>query len=608
MSSQTQMKKSKGMKDHKKAQKEKAIAKRAAAAEKAKQKNTVKIEKKVEPAELEKLACERFAQLAASSPIEGVTEELVDGTAILVSTVDARDETFLVQDITPAVDLVLNHGTPESATKTPMVDRHDSFRSECVIEDVTAAEQKMSHKIVFEEFSAMHASPPSPCDAPRRPDMEPVHHALVVEPTSDAAPFDIHAHRKALEDALYDNMESPSTRHARLTHTSSADAEFNANQDPYDYLTPESIFEVDSHTIKRATDSNGFDVVAVCTPSLVDEEPGTIGDDAPQACEQEDDKSFCPAVAQLFAAADSEHELVVELPAEASDDASQVYQQEGDKSFCPSVAQLFAAATSEAELVVELPAEAGDETTRRARKLMFIEADMTFGCEDQYSAGPLYADPAIVSCKVAEVQPYADPAIVNCKIRGRGVACSAPITSTAHQEGAEKIMSLLGVNLSRTVSQETDVYSHASSTPCIDRSHTPFTHYSASPPPIGGQYGGYGQEYYNPLVGYDSRWLPSPMTASSGPCYGSAPPPFMSEYAGQHMNYDFVPGQHVYHNSVPGQPFWYEQIPHHPFHDSTDRYRQNTPHCPTSFQEFIPGQNYHGTNRWPEAQVSYAHQ
>lgn len=83
--------------------------------------------------------------------------------------------------------------------------------------------------------------------------------------TSENAPsieaFDIHAHRKALEAALYEAMESPMGRLARLALVKSASAEYHQLDDESNDLSLDHDLEEVDDTLKRATDDNGFDVL-----------------------------------------------------------------------------------------------------------------------------------------------------------------------------------------------------------------------------------------------------------------------------------------------------------------------------------------------------------
>jgi len=692
MSTQTEMKKPKGNKDYKKAQKEKAAAKRIAAAEKAKQLKVAKVEKKAEVAKVEENVGETSAQHDISSPVKVIAaDESVGDAVALAGAVDVRDDNSAVQESATAVDTMLNRGTPvlTSAKEVPMVDGHDSFGAEYFKETVVAEHDvfscNMSPEICSTVDTHIHANDQVIGDQTSDTNGQ----VPITDSTPSVDTFDIHAHRKALEAALYDNMESPMERLARLAPITTADAEFNGVLYERDVSVAEYIPEDDSMTIKRAVDDNGFGMLATHTDTpddaviarsmSIDDLFSKVSDSGASVAghsnaqvsrtladvESQQDAQYEPvdatttpsmSVDELFAMVSSSGASVVGSSAaktsralvdvESQQEAVRYHPHfagslENDKSVSVSVVQLFAAAASEEELVVELPAAAGDEHTRRARKMMCIEAGITFGCEDELQDAQPKFDAAIVSCKISEVQALGDPAIISCKIKEQhgdpfeasaadntphhdaarkasmddgsqklkdmlGISSTASSFSSASQDGADKIMSLLGVDRPRVVSDSTIYSKAASSTGRDDRAQTPHTHYSVSPPPMSGQYGA-NQGGYQFDGGFEPRWAPPMMAMPYGPPHGFAPPPFVQWYNGQPLFQNFVPGQSFFQDtglSQPydqhadlGQPFYQEPIPEQPVYYEAAPVQQPVQNAAPdylSFHEFVPGRLSHG--------------
>jgi hypothetical protein len=91
-----------------------------------------------------------------------------------------------------------------------------------------------------------------------------------IEIAPPAKAFDIHAHRKALEAALYANMEIPKEMLTRLKHTITADVEFNT--DIYEQVIDLVVDELDVVTTclanKKSVDDNNFEAIAMPAISL----------------------------------------------------------------------------------------------------------------------------------------------------------------------------------------------------------------------------------------------------------------------------------------------------------------------------------------------------
>lgn len=203
------------------------------------------------------------------------------------------------------------------------------------------------------------------------------------------------------------------------------------------------------------------------------------------------------------------------------------------------ISQLFGAAALGEELVVELPAVAGNEYTRRARKLTFIEDDMTFSREDQISEAQPWLDPANINFPIAEVQPFVDPTIIGYKIK--------------KTEGAIETESLdcgvwSWVN-SPSRSSEPSVYD--------DRPYTPATFYtkSSSPVPLY-----HNTQQYEEAVAIILYYPEKPGTFG-GPFmvpYDFAPAPLVPEYSGWPPSRDFAPDE-TYARELHPEQYWAQQ-------------------------------------------------
>jgi hypothetical protein len=91
-----------------------------------------------------------------------------------------------------------------------------------------------------------------------------------IEIAAPAKAFDIHAHRQALEAALYANMEIPKEMLTRLKHTITTDVEFNT--DIYEQDIDLVVDEVDVVTTclanKKSVDDSNFEAIAIPAISL----------------------------------------------------------------------------------------------------------------------------------------------------------------------------------------------------------------------------------------------------------------------------------------------------------------------------------------------------
>ena len=503
-------KSNKGMKEHKKVQKKKAIAKGAAAAKNSKQSKTVKVEmKKME--------------------VPDVTHT-VDEVAIELSPTTKE----VVAPVTPRHD-ELEGTSAEDATTVPLA---DSSADSCPRIGSMIFDQHIVGRQPSGSFQPISSTA---CTSATSDDID---NAISTEA------FDIHAHRKALEAALYDAMESPMKRLARLANVKSASAEFYERDNDCDSNSPDLGLAEVADTPKHASDDNSFSrlPVTVELPAAaprarsitIDELFSKVSErGTPFAGHSDAQVSYTLAdiesqlarsisADQLFSkVSESNSSLLSHSKASVSyklaDVESQLTVMHGraksptekqiEKWTSIIVSQLFVAATLEQNLVVELPAAAGDEYCRRARKLTVIEAGIEFGCGDQISESKPLLDPAIVSFKVAEAHPLVDPAIVSYKINQTGA-------------DAKSIRSHSSGSWDNDLSPERSVYD--------DRPYTPATFYSTprTPPPC--------DQYGNTLP------------------YGPHDEPFVPDYSHRPSSQSFMPDE-SYARDVVHEQYWIQQ-------------------------------------------------
>jgi hypothetical protein len=274
---------------------------------------------------------------------------------------------------------------------------------------------------------------------------------------------DIKAERHKLEVRLYDSMESPMVRLARINRTASATAEYHYNVDDiedYDVFFDQS--SVDPDKSKRATDGNGFECVTVhdanSADTLNDDFEGVIAESTHASIDEVTGAHFnepptAGKATQLFSKiADTSASIVDTSNTKVSQTLDEVEESQKAKSevadpasawqtSLPSslsadqlfaavkaegtnmvrlsdatadspisaTSQLFAALEAESAIVVRLPVTAGNSLVRAARTLACVEAGLTFVCEEEISLDSSFIDTAIVACEVqkssAEVRP-----------------------------------------------------------------------------------------------------------------------------------------------------------------------------------------------------------
>ncbi|KAF2029833.1 hypothetical protein EK21DRAFT_89436 [Setomelanomma holmii] len=522
----------KGMKAYKMAQKQKAVAKRTAAAEKVKEKKTVVVVNKTVPfpCEIEKRAAQ--AQHTTSSTIGSIApnEKVLD---VVGGAVEVRAGNFAVQDPTvhrggQDTDHV-GHGSYDGFSAEPdsisaaLVDNIEYLATENIHRDdqKTSAETDTTLTLVTDQSPDLELGMVGEPD--RAIDPAPLTNEF---PTSLTDKATIIAHRKAIEAALYDNMESPKQRFIRLSAVKSWAAEALQGIVEDDHNTSEDLSVVDTSVdLKRSVDDNGFETSAGRYESTVE----------------------TPALPPFPI------QVLSKTPAPIRSVADACLPQP------VSVEQLFAAAAAPGTPVVRLPAAPTHNTTRTTRILEEIEADITFEASDQVSA--MFVDTAIVSCKVKEQPSVAEQTLAvsspqfsdsarttaldqdSEKLKAL-LGIGAPIlrSTTTSDEGVEWLKSNLGVGRSRTSSLESSAqYSRDSSPPPDTGYLSPLTQYSTSPSPTSDHCGmgplAYGYDNYQPWYlppAHYHQYAPYSYAA-----YGSGAPPYMPNILAGKPNYTY---------------------------------------------------------------------
>jgi hypothetical protein len=250
MASNTAMKKSKGLKDHKKAQKEKAIAKRAvAAADQSKSKNGQRLVTKMEPMGPKITTYETSVQQNAAAPAEVISEKNV----VDIGTVEAREEMSTRKSSPWGTSLDEYAHTTSAAVHekdlcSPFEDNSANMVPVIIVDAPSNTCIANDTAIPQHDGSQEHAST--------------THHASTMET------FDVYAHRAAVETDLFENMESPKERFARINHIASATVEcHHVNDQEDDFLPAEPSIDLYS-TSERAVDEYGWECVAVRDDAL----------------------------------------------------------------------------------------------------------------------------------------------------------------------------------------------------------------------------------------------------------------------------------------------------------------------------------------------------
>jgi hypothetical protein len=527
MASNTAMKKFKGLKDHKKAQKEKAIAKRAvAAADQSKSKNGQRLVTKMEPMGPKITTYETSVQQSAAAPAEVISEKNV----VDIGTVEAREEMSTRKSSPWGTSLDEYTHTTSAAVHekdlcSPFEDNSANMVPVIIVDAPSNTCIANDTAIPQHDGSQEHAST--------------THHASTMET------FDVYAHRAAVETDLFENMESPKERFARINHIASATVEcHHVNDQEDDFLPAEPSIDLYS-TSERAVDEYGWECVAVRDDALAGDAMATTHILSADQLFSMVSETGVSRVGSSESKNFSSLQMVEEQQKITSGDAqsmcaelntsSVVATQASSITVCPSIAGVdVAAAELDCSPAVDMPSDAGDAQTRAARARACITAGLNLGCHEELADAQTFIDPAIISCTVTKasqviptrstVQPCVkalvftcpdetvedhasiDPAVISCEIKEKKdseenvhVTSASPSHSPELEAalfvGSEKIMTTLGIGgraptpesasgvlRSRTTSHSSSAYAQGISTGATGGFNTPVTHHSVSPP------------------------------------------------------------------------------------------------------------------------------
>ncbi|KAI2477443.1 hypothetical protein Ptr902_11068 [Pyrenophora tritici-repentis] len=386
-------KKVKGLKDHKKAQKEKNAAKRLAAAEKAKAKK-----------------------------LEAATEKAIAAEIIAVTVVAEAEEIATVAQVEPVDSLETTDGSDTYNQKTDVIE---------VSEDQTNDIQAIvkNYLVVATEVTVAYAADVSPkADSIQRPNssLNPAVIDFVISnptivitsnpPVSPEAAIDIIAHRKALEA----DMETPREMFMRCKYITSVDAEYLSSFEGDDDIIDES-----SNKIK-CLDSNGFEIIPLLNGlSLADITTNT--ESAPTL-----------SVDDLFAKVSATN--VSKISATESSEILAIDSL--DPWACISQILHSSSVSQDGRTLASVEAEMRSRSSsmtavcQGSRSLEDVEAEMHSGSSSttaSYNSAQSLGDPKsempnALSKKVSPPAPFIDPAIVSCKIKSQSLdMTTAPV-------------------------------------------------------------------------------------------------------------------------------------------------------------------------------------
>lgn len=449
------MSKPKGLKDHKKAQKEKAMAKRAAAAAgQAKAKKGSKVEKKVDA------VAEDTARQAVTSPAEKIIQEKVkiaivqDLIAEDTVTPHIADIGVVDEDVCKYKSAIL-HPARGANSMSAMVSQVDEVPQEKpVIAVVLVAQDTCEYKSAIIDYatvantiSAMVAEkidedisekisiPTITVKAPSTTDTIPqdtevaasvtiAQDELAAKATATAA------HRKKLEADLYDGMESAQKCFARINGVNSATAEYNDNVVDVVYGNAVSDSSLADAASERAADDTGIEYVAVhnaaaYTPenilqdAVIPEATDVVVDDVATvpSNEPETPNNSITWAQLLFSTANAGASTVSAPRANSPLTLAEVEKMQADAKASNSssldINQLFAAGKAERAIAVRMPKAVAASTVPEITQLFAVEgapiirppparnwapvvAGMTFGCMDKIADDESPVEPVVI--------------------------------------------------------------------------------------------------------------------------------------------------------------------------------------------------------------------
>ncbi|KAH7074268.1 hypothetical protein FB567DRAFT_192620 [Paraphoma chrysanthemicola] len=466
----TGAKKTKGMKDHKKALKENAIAKRAAAAELAKTKKN--------PIFVSKPKVTDRVDVGVSTSDEDINTPPNDGSAEDKAVDNIAQECGVVQVIGVPESEPIHDGAPDGVLANHVTRKNDVDEPTFGI----AASPDVEHRPLFLVAEVAGQASLNTTETNQPSATNP--HPLQQYDTGS----ELEAYNKALEAELYENMESPQQRLLRLGAIKSWDSE--AIHDTVRIADSPECDLCDSVDDTRSVDFS-LETTIAHTQSI----------------------AHVPAEEVSAVLADSildiSHEMPADTPAGQLSSVGQLFAGAGTPIIClpivtgtATVTGLPRAANAMFDEPTQgiLPAEAGSKYVSGVRTLACVDAGITFG---QFQPAPeSFVDPAIVSFAIkkqdtAAARPFQassvpqqhPPLFTNFddgaqKLKALlGVTGPAPptIDDPTLQAGAEMLKSMLGIR-SRAISLESSAQnSHVSSSSYYVKPQTPITQYSTSP-------------------------------------------------------------------------------------------------------------------------------
>ncbi|KAH7069728.1 hypothetical protein BKA63DRAFT_579934 [Paraphoma chrysanthemicola] len=523
----TSAKKTKGMKDHKKALKKKAIAKRAAAAELAKTKKSPTFVHKPKATDRVDVDVSTSGEDIDPPPNEGTAkDDAVNDIVRECNTVEYRDQVIGMPDP------VAVHDGVEDRYSTNYGIRENDFDEPAF---GFAAPPDVEHRPLFlgaevvgqPSVNLMETNYPSTA------------HPQPLQQYDTGS--DLDAYNKALDAELYDKMELPQERLLRLSAIKSWDAEA-----VHDIVRIADSYECDSCDSVDDARSTGF------PPET------TIA--------RNQSNTYLPAEHALDVLADSTLDISQEMPADTPAAQLSSVEQLFIAAACPgtpiiclpvvpgnvTIVGLPRAADStfdESTLAI-LPQESGSKCVSGVRTMACVEAGIAFGQCQPISES--FVDPAIISFAVkkqdtAEARPF----------QASSVPQQHPPLFTQFEDGTQKLKAMLGVTgpALPTVDDPTlqagaemlksmlGKVGRVSSPSHYTGPQTPFTQYSTSPPPLPDQCVDGAVDYGNSIC---PPWSQFTADGYYTDLYSYPPPglldaPFVPHYFAGHP--DLFPGQ-----------------------------------------------------------------
>ncbi|KAF1850171.1 uncharacterized protein K460DRAFT_400251 [Cucurbitaria berberidis CBS 394.84] len=299
----------------------------------------------------------------------------------------------------------------------------------------------------------------------------------VILDVSSTQIFDIHAHRKALESALYNNMETPNQMLARLNFAAPADAEFHQDigvEDDIAGLEDLDGLDIDDSSSRiKCLDDNGFEIILdVLAVRTLTENEICSTPITPKTCTVET-KEKEVTIDQLFTMVSSTGAKKVGTSHPTSSRTLEsIETQQAVQCFrhghTISIEQLFSVASSTNSKVIHNLSSNSSLNPKANTFVPFVTLPN--------------GDPAIISMKVKERRD-------NVKESENNVTRDINSLSvyTTSDTSSNKLKRMLGIESSGNSASSSAKHSRASSY-FEDRVCTPLTHHSTSPVRVGSGY------------------------------------------------------------------------------------------------------------------------